>query len=89
MIIGPVLLLAALFGPGTQGPPASPATRTQKAKPAVSASSFEELSRAAEKARAEGRDKEAIDLYQQGLKLKPRWEEGLWYVGTLLYDQQR
>ncbi len=51
--------------------------------------SFEQISRAAVQARDENRDADAIRLFQQGLKLKPEWEEGLWYLGTILYEKER
>ncbi len=53
------------------------------------AQSFEQLSRAAQQARDENRNDEAIRLFQQGLKLRPDWNEGLWYLGTLLYEKER
>jgi tetratricopeptide (TPR) repeat protein len=52
------------------------------------ASTFQHLNRAAERARSENRDDEAIRLYRQGLVVRPEWEEGLWYLGTLLYDAE-
>ena len=53
------------------------------------AANFNQLSATAEQARNENRDDEAIRLYEQGLKLRPEWEQGLWYLGTLLYDKER
>jgi predicted Zn-dependent protease len=53
------------------------------------AQSFEQISQAAQRARDEARDGDAIRLFQQGLKLKPDWNEGLWYLGTLLYEKER
>ncbi len=50
--------------------------------------SFAQLSRAANAARNENRDDEAIPLYSQALKLQPDWQEGLWYLGTLLYEKE-
>ncbi len=50
--------------------------------------SFEQLSRAAELARNQNHDDEAIGLYAQALKLRPEWLEGLWYQGTLLYQKE-
>ncbi len=50
--------------------------------------SFEQVSRAAEQARDANRDEDAIRLFRQGLKLKPEWKEGLWYLGTLLYEKE-
>lgn len=51
--------------------------------------SFQKLSQAAKQAREESRDDAAISLYQQAVKLKPEWDEGLWYLGTLLYGKER
>jgi tetratricopeptide (TPR) repeat protein len=48
--------------------------------------SFEDLARQATAAREQGKPGEAIQLYQQALQIHPDWEEGWWYVGTLLYD---
>jgi tetratricopeptide (TPR) repeat protein len=50
------------------------------------APSFAEVSRRAASAREANRLPEAIRLYRQGVKLRPRWDEGWWYLGTLLYD---
>jgi tetratricopeptide (TPR) repeat protein len=50
---------------------------------------FKPLSAAAEKARLAARDEEAISLYQRALVLKPDWKEGQWYLGALLYEQER
>ena len=50
--------------------------------------SFEQIAQAAELARNENRDDEAIRLYAQALKLRPDWQEGLWYQGTLLYQKE-
>lgn len=52
------------------------------------ATSFEQLAQAAKRAREENRDKDAIDTYRQALKLRPEWDEGLWYLGTLQYEEQ-
>lgn len=51
--------------------------------------SFEQVSREAARARDENRDADAIQLYRQALELKPSWDEGLWYLSTLLYDKDR
>jgi tetratricopeptide (TPR) repeat protein len=59
------------------------------APPATQAQSFEQIARAAERARDESRDDEAIRLFQDGLKLKADWNEGLWYLGTMLYEKER
>lgn len=52
-------------------------------------SSFERIAPAADRARTEERDEDAIRLYQQGLKLRPEWKEGQWYLSTILYGKER
>ena len=50
---------------------------------------FESLSRQAAAARDGNRSDEAMDLYGQALGLRPDWDEGWWYLGTLRYEAQR
>jgi tetratricopeptide (TPR) repeat protein len=47
---------------------------------------FDQLSAQAESTRGAGRVEEAIAIYQRALQLRPDWEEGWWYAGTLNYD---
>jgi tetratricopeptide (TPR) repeat protein len=53
---------------------------------AQSSPSFETLAAAASSARDAGRADEAIRNYRAALELRADWEEGWWYLGTLLYD---
>jgi len=55
----------------------------------TAAVSFTQLSEAAAKARDANQNDEAIQLYQKALGLRPEWKEGLWYLGTLLYEKER
>jgi tetratricopeptide (TPR) repeat protein len=48
---------------------------------------FDQVAAQAEQARSTNRIDEAIDLYRKALSLRPRWAEGWWYLGTLLYDR--
>lgn len=50
--------------------------------------SIEQIAQAAEQARNQNRDDEAIRLYGQGLELRPDWDEGLWYLATLQYEKE-
>ena len=59
------------------------------ARPAPPTAAFEELAGRADAARQAGRLDEAATLYRQGLVLKPRWAEGLFYLGTMAYDRDR
>ena len=50
---------------------------------------FEEIEKQAAEARDSHRLEEASALYREGLKLKPSWNEGSWYLGTSLYGLKR
>jgi predicted Zn-dependent protease len=80
-ILAPALfVLTASFSP-----PASSAHSQGAA--AHSAASFDELALEARLAREENRNDAVIELYRQALKLKPEWDEGLWYLGEALYEK--
>jgi tetratricopeptide (TPR) repeat protein len=51
-----------------------------------SSTNFEILAADAGSAREAGRTDEAIRNYRAAVELRPAWEEGWWYLGTLLYD---
>jgi predicted Zn-dependent protease len=51
-----------------------------------SSASFETLTANALSAREAGRIDEAIRNYRAAVELRPAWDEGWWYLGTLLYD---
>jgi len=52
-------------------------------------SRFETIAKQAELARTQDRIPEAIRLYREGTQLRPSWSDGWWYLGSLLYDQDR
>lgn len=47
---------------------------------------FEDVSARAKAAREANDVPHAIELYKEAVDLNPRWEEGWWYLGSLLYD---
>lgn len=57
--------------------------------PAVNQQQFEQLSTQANQAREAGNLDEAIELYKKALPLKPKWNEGWWYLATLLYEKDQ
>ncbi len=65
--------------------------RSAKAgKPAAAqAQAFENVAEQAKAARESGDLDEAIVHYQKAVELKPRWDEGWWYLATLLYERDR
>jgi len=50
---------------------------------------FDLLSQQAAAARVGNRIPEAIGLYRQAVKMRPSWAEGWWFLGELLYDQDK
>jgi tetratricopeptide (TPR) repeat protein len=56
---------------------------------ATATPSFAQLSQAADKARDQKRDDDAIRLYQQALVKQPEWQQGLWYLASLQYGKEQ
>jgi tetratricopeptide (TPR) repeat protein len=50
---------------------------------------FEMIAKRADVERAGDRVNDAIELYTEGVRLRPSWSEGWWSLGSLLYDQDR
>ena len=50
---------------------------------------FDEVARKAAEARDKDQLDEAIRWYREGTRLRPSWDEGLWYLATLLYEEDR
>jgi tetratricopeptide (TPR) repeat protein len=50
---------------------------------------FEEIEKHAAGARDANQLDQAAALYREGLRLKPNWPEGSWYLGTSLYGLKR
>jgi len=57
--------------------------------PAAAPGAFERVSKQATAARAANQVPQAIGLYRQAVRLRPSWKEGWWFLGELLYDQNR
>jgi len=82
------ILASALLAVAVSLPPQDARKPSRSADAAHGAGGFAHLAEAAKAARDGNRDDEAIQLYRQALKLKPEWDEGLWYLGTLLYEKE-
>jgi len=50
---------------------------------------FDHLSQQAAEARAGNRIQDATGLYRQAVRMRPSWAEGWWFLGELLYDQDK
>src|SRR5258708_38001993 len=51
--------------------------------------SFDRLSKLADSERQQNHLDNAIGYYRQAVKVRTSWKDGWWYLGTLLYDQDR
>jgi tetratricopeptide (TPR) repeat protein len=70
-------------------PAAAQATAPQVSRPRRPPATFEDLARGAAEAREAGRIEEAVSLYERAVKMRPSWDEGLWYLGTRHYEKDR
>ena len=50
---------------------------------------FDEAVKQANQTREAGNVEEAIELYKKAITLKPKWNEGWWYLATLLYEKDQ
>ncbi len=97
MTIRPALLVLVLLSvlagaaqtapPRAAGPGARAGASNRSSRPAAPAVSFEEASRRAAAARDGGDSAEAIRWYREGVRQRPSWQEGWWYVGALSYER--
>jgi tetratricopeptide (TPR) repeat protein len=62
---------------------------TPKSPPAAASQRFAQVSKQATEAREQERLEEAVRLYREGVRIRPDWKEGWWYLGTMFYDQDR
>lgn len=65
------------------------AALTLAAQTSAPAPTFATLSHDAAAARDAQQWEKAIELYKRALKMNPAWDEGLWSLGSIEYDQDR
>lgn len=82
--LGSLLLLRTVVAGALAVAAGQPAIAQREA-----AGNFESLAARAQAAREAGHADDAIQGYQAALQLRPEWDEGLWYLGTLFYDADR
>ncbi len=67
-----------------------PRSKTQTPPPQTSAKNdadFDRFVKLADEARLAERFEDAVSLYGEALKLRPKWSEGWWYVGAIFYQK--
>ena len=84
VLVAPVVMTAQV-APKT--PP--PAAKAAPKAPAADASGFQALAKRAQAAHEAQKLDEAQELYRKALQLRPRWPEGRFALGTVLYDLDR
>jgi tetratricopeptide (TPR) repeat protein len=57
--------------------------------PAATPAAFDRVSKDAAEAREQNRIQDAVELYRQAATMRPSWAEGWWFLGELLYDQDK
>jgi predicted Zn-dependent protease len=82
------IITSALFAIAASLPPQNVSPTVPSAIASQTTGAFERLAQDAKRAREENRDDAAIETYGRALQLKPEWDEGLWYLGTLLYKKE-
>ncbi|MBO0857714.1 MAG: tetratricopeptide repeat protein, partial [Chloracidobacterium sp.] len=70
-------------------PPTKPDSSKPSGQSNQSSGVFDETVKKADQAREAGHLDEALDLYGKALHMRPKWAEGWWYAGTILYDSDR
>jgi tetratricopeptide (TPR) repeat protein len=65
----------------------SKASTAQPQIPAKADAEFEQFVKLADEARLGERLDEAIALYGRALKIRPKWPDGWWYIGAILYEK--
>lgn len=84
-------LLPAPAAAQTRGrrPPARRPTTQAPDDPARPNPAFDRVAKLGDDARLAGRLDEALAHYAEALKLRPKWADGWWYVGAILYEKDR
>jgi tetratricopeptide (TPR) repeat protein len=59
----------------------------ERSQQTQSSGEFERLVKLADEARLAERFEDAISLYGEALKIKPKWPDGWWYVGAVFYQK--
>jgi tetratricopeptide (TPR) repeat protein len=79
-------VLLALVSAGAASGPQPPRTPDRDTSASVS---FDAIRSRADEARTAGRLDEAIELYGRGVRMRPGWIEGHWYLGTAYYETEK
>jgi len=92
-LAGTLLSQPTAAGAQTKGRARQPRAKPQAPQPQQApdrpSPAFDQAVKLGDEARAATRLEEALGHYAQALKLRPKWAEGWWYVGAILYERDR
>src|SRR5205809_2618332 len=94
-LLATVLLASAFAGAQSSTPAARPPGKSSAKSPAAATAKapsnpqFDKLVAQAAAARKAEKWKDAIALYAQAVKLRPKYVEGYWYQGTAYYTLEK
>jgi tetratricopeptide (TPR) repeat protein len=83
-----VLLICSAPGVAQPTRKARPKKQTQTPTTRTNAN-FERFVKLADEARQAERFEEALSLYGEALKIRPKWPDGWWYVGAIFYQKDQ
>lgn len=84
-LIGALIFSVPAFAQSTRK--ARPKQQRAAQTPARAESEFDRFVKLADEARLAERFDDAISLYGEALKIKPKWPDGWWYVGAIFYQK--
>ena len=88
-LAGTLLVVAPAAAAQSKGRARARRPQTQTQAPARPDPAFDQAVKSGDEARLAGRLDEALGHYVQGLKLRPKWVDGWWYIGAILYEKDR
>ena len=88
LVLVAVLLLYS--APGVAQPTRKARPKKQKQTHTTQTNaSFERFVKLADEARQAERFEEALSLYGEALKIRPKWPDGWWYIGAIFYQKDQ
>jgi tetratricopeptide (TPR) repeat protein len=87
LIVAVALLIFSATGRAQSPNNARTKSRTKAQTPVRANIEFDQAVKSADEARLAGRLDEAVRLYGKALRIRPKWPDGWWYIGAILYEK--
>ena len=85
----PLLLLFLLMAVIPVAAQTTRKPRPQRPQPRASEAQFDQIVKQGDDARLAEKFDDAIRLYSEALKIRPKWPDGWWYVGAIFYQKDQ